>query len=167
MGKSTLVNKLVGLEKSITSDVPGTTRDTVSTETIMGGIPVTLIDTAGIHLSENKIELEGIKRSYKEIDASDLIINLFCDGSEVVDINEDMDQIYVYNKVDSFPYTGKNKSVFPVSATTGKGIKSLIKHIEKKVGFLRVDAAEPLLTTIRQKEAMGNISSCLSNALKF
>ena len=80
VGKSTLVNKLVGIEKSITSDVPGTTRDTVSTETIMGGIPVTLIDTAGIHLSENEIEMEGIKRSYKEIETADLIINLFCNG---------------------------------------------------------------------------------------
>ena len=65
------------------------------------------------------------------------------------------------------PYTGKNKNVFPISAATGKGLKSLTKHIEKKVGFLRVDAAEPLLTTIRQKEAMSNISSCLSTALKF
>ena len=167
VGKSTLVNKLVGLEKSITSDVPGTTRDTVSTETIMGGIPVTLIDTAGIHHSENKIELEGIKRSYKEIDASDLIINLFCDGSEPVDIKEDIDQLLVYNKVDCLPYTGKNKNVFPVSATTGEGINLLIKHIQKKVGFFRVDAAEPLLTTIRQKEAMGNIISCLSTALRF
>ena len=41
--------------------------------------------------------------------------------SEVVDINEDKDQIYVYNKIDSLPYTGKNKNVFPISATTGKG----------------------------------------------
>ena len=47
------------------------------------------------------------------------------------------------------------------------GINLLIKHIQKKVGFFRVDAAEPLLTTIRQKEAMGNIISCLSDALRF
>ena len=167
VGKSTLVNKLVGIDKSITSSIPGTTRDTISTETIIGGIPVTLIDTAGIHLSENEIEIEGIKRSYGEIETAYLIINLFYHGSELVDINEDKNQIYVYNKVDSFPYTGKNKSVFPISATTGRGLKSLTEHIEKKVGFLRVDAAEPLLTTIRQKEAMGNISSCLSTALKF
>ena len=65
------------------------------------------------------------------------------------------------------PYTGKNESVFPVSAATGKGLTRLIKHIEKKVGFLKVDAAEPLLTTIRQKDAMGNISSCLSTAINL
>ncbi len=167
VGKSTLVNKLLGLEKSITSGVPGTTRDTVSTETNIGGIPVTLIDTAGIHQSEDQIELEGIKRSYREIESADLVINLFCDGSEAIDIVEDKDQIYVYNKVDSLPYTGKNKDVFPVSATTGEGLTSLISHIEKKVGFLRVDASEPLLTTVRQKEAMANIVSCLSATLRL
>jgi len=167
VGKSTLVNKLVGVEKSITSGVPGTTRDTISTETVMGGIPVTLIDTAGIHQSNDEIEAEGIKRSYKEIETADLIVNLFCRKSEVVDINEDKNQVYVYNKVDTFPYDGKNKNVFPVSAITGKGLKSLVKHIEKRVSFLRVDAAEPLLTTIRQKEAMSDISFYLSNALKL
>ena len=167
VGKSTLVNKLVGLEKSITSSVPGTTRDTISTETVIGGIPVTLVDTAGIHLSEDEIEVEGIKRSYREINTADLIINLFCHGSEVVDNISHKKQIYVYNKVDSRPYSGENKNVFPISATTGKGLKSLTKHIEKEVGFIRVDAAEPLLTTIRQKKAMGNISSCLSTALKL
>ncbi len=166
VGKSTLVNKLVGLEKSITSSVPGTTRDIVSTETIIGGVPVTLIDTAGIHPSENKIEMEGIKRSYEEIEAADLIINLFCHDSEVVDIVGERDQIFVYNKIDFMPYKGKSKKVFPISAKTGKGLTELFEHIEEKVSFVRVNAAEPLLTTIRQKEAMGNVSSCLSNALK-
>lgn len=167
VGKSTLVNKLVGLEKSIISDIPGTTRDTVSTETIIGGIPVTLIDTAGIHPSENEIELEGIKRSYKEIEASDFIVNLFSGESKPIDISGDIDQLLVYNKVDFLPYTGENKNVFPVSAATGEGLNLLMKHIQKKVGFFRADAAEPLLTTVRQKEAMGNIISCLSTALRF
>ena len=167
VGKSTLVNKLVGMEKSITSNVPGTTRDTVSTKTVIGGIPVTLVDTAGIHVSDNEIEIEGIKRSYEEIEKADIVINLFCGDSDVIDITGDKDQIYVYNKIDSLPYNGKNENIFPISATTGKGLASLTKHIEKKVGFLRVDAAEPLLTTIRQKEAMDNISSCLATAFKL
>ena len=167
VGKSTLVNKIVGVEKSITSDIPGTTRDTVSTETIIGGVPVTLVDTAGIHLSKNEIEAEGIRRSYKEIETADFVINLFCHESELVDIKQDRNQIYVYNKVDLLPYKGKDKNVFPVSAATGEGLTSLTKHIKKKVSFLRVDAAEPLLTTIRQKEAMGNVSSCLSIALRL
>ena len=112
VGKSTLVNKLVGIEKSIISDVPGTTRDIISTEIVMAGIPVTLIDTAGIHLSKNKVEMEGIRRSYKETETADLIINIFCSGSYAIDIGDFRDQILVYNKIDCLPYRGKTKMFF-------------------------------------------------------
>ena len=91
--------------------------------------------------------------------------NLFCFGSEPVDINSFTKQVLVYNKVDCLPYTGKNKNVFTISATTGKGLTSLTRRIEREVGFLGGDASEPLLTTIRQKEAMLEISSCLSRAI--
>tara|TARA_Y100000591_G_scaffold57270_1_gene45738 strand:- start:6692 stop:8011 length:1320 start_codon:yes stop_codon:yes gene_type:complete len=165
VGKSTIVNKILGIEKSITSDVPGTTRDLVSTETSLGGIPVTLVDTAGIHSAKNQIEKEGIKRSFEEIETADLVVSLFCPESEVVDINGFKDQIYVYNKRDIAPYQGKRKNVFSVSATKGTGVSNLVQHIEKRVGGSRTNAAESLLTTIRQKEAMLEVSSCLSRAI--
>ena len=84
--------------------------------------------------------------------------------SEVVDINEFKDQIFVYNKRDITPYKGKKENVFSVSATKGTG-KKPSQHIEKRIGGSRTNAAESLLTTIRQKEAMLEISSCLSRAI--
>ena len=165
VGKSTLVNKILGVEKSITSDEPGTTRDLVSTETSLGGIPVTLVDTAGIHSAENQIEREGIKRSFQEIKTADLVVSLFCPKSEIVDITGLRDQIYVYNKRDITPYQGKKKNIFSVSATKGTGVRNLVQHIEKRIGGSRTNAAESLLTTIRQKEAMLEVSSCLSRAI--
>jgi len=165
VGKSTLVNKILGIEKSITSDLPGTTRDLVSTETSLGGIPVTLVDTAGIHPARNRIEKEGIKRSFEEIKTADLIVSLFCSKSEIVDINGFKEQIYVYNKRDLTPYQGKKENVFSVSATKGTGVSKLVQHIEKRIGGSRTNAAESLLTTIRQKEAMLEVSSCLSRAI--
>jgi len=167
VGKSTLVNKILGIEKSIISNVPGTTRDTISTETTIGGIPTTLVDTAGIHLSENEIEKEGIKRSFKEIKSADLVVLLFCDGVEVVDINEDIEKIFVYNKIDLQPYTGEDRKVIPISASTGQGITSLVKQIKKRLGLLKANAAEPLITTIRQKSAMEKVSTSLSKTLKL
>ncbi len=167
VGKSTLVNKILGIEKSIISNVPGTTRDTISTETTIGGIPTTLVDTAGIHLSENEIEKEGIKRSFKEIKSADLVVLLFCDGVEVVDINEDIEKIFVYNKIDLQPYTGEDRKVIPISASTGQGIASLVKQIRKRLGLLKANAAEPLITTIRQKSAMEKVSTSLSKTLKL
>ena len=167
VGKSTLVNRILGVEKSITSDVPGTTRDLVSTETSLGGIPVTLVDTAGIHSSKNQIEKEGIKRSFEEIKTADLIVSLFCPDSEVVDFGEFNNQIFVYNKQDITPYQGKKENVFSVSATKGTGVNYLLDHLEKRIGGSRTNAAESLLTTIRQKEAMLEVSSCLSKAVTF
>ncbi len=165
VGKSTLVNKILGIEKSITSNIPGTTRDLVSTETTMKGIPVTLVDTAGIHSTDDKIEKEGIKRSFKEIETADLVVSLFCDKTEAVDIKQLTNQIFVYNKVDITPYTGKKKDVFAVSATKETGLDRLIMHIEERIGAARSNAAESLLTTIRQKEAMLEVSSCLSRSI--
>ena len=131
----------------------------VSTETTLGGIPVTLVDTAGIHSAKNNVEKEGIKRSFEEIKTADLVVSLFCPKSEVVDIKELNDQIYVYNKKDVAPYSGKKKNVFSISATKGTGVNYLIQHIEKRIGGSRVNASESLLTTIRQKEAMLEVSS--------
>ncbi len=165
VGKSTLVNKILGVEKSITSSTPGTTRDLVSTEITLKGVPVTLVDTAGIHSAKNQIEKEGIKRSFKEINAADLVVSLFCHDLEVVDIKQLKKKIYVYNKTDIAPYSGKRKNVFSVSATRGTGLSRLIRHIEKRVGGVRSNAAEPLLTTIRQKKAMLEVSSCLSKSI--
>ena len=167
VGKSTLVNKILGVEKSITSNTPGTTRDLVSTETAIGGLPVTLVDTAGIHSAKNQIEKEGIKRSFEEIKTADLVISLFCFESEIVDIKELKDQIFVYNKTDITPYKGNKKDVFSVSATKGTGVDCLVQNIEKRIGGARVNAAESLLTTIRQKEAMLEVSLCLSRSLEL
>ncbi len=165
VGKSTLVNRILGVEKSITSDIPGTTRDLISTETLLGGTPVTLVDTAGIHPTKSQIEKEGIKKSFEEIKTADLVVSLFCLESEVVDISGFSEQIYVYNKTDIKPYIGEKKNVFSISATKGTGVKQLVRHIEKKIGNSKTDAAEPLLTTIRQKEAMVEVSSCLTRAI--
>jgi tRNA modification GTPase len=164
VGKSTLVNKILGVEKSITSNAPGTTRDVVSTETSLGGVPVTLIDTAGIHSAKNQIEKEGIKRSFEEIKTANLVVSVFCPESETVDIKDFRNQICVYNKRDITPYKGKKENVFSISATKGTGVSDLVQHIEKRIGGSRTDAAESLLTTIRQKEAMLEVSSCLSRA---
>tara|TARA_B100000900_G_scaffold186840_1_gene158342 strand:- start:6956 stop:7381 length:426 start_codon:yes stop_codon:yes gene_type:complete len=95
------------------------------------------------------------------------VVSVFCSGTETVDIVDFRDQIYVYNKIDITPYTGNEKNVFSVSATKGTGVGCLVQHIEKKIGSSRTNAAESLLTTIRQKEAMLKVSSCLSRAINL
>ena len=164
VGKSTLANKILGVEKSITNKTPGTTRDLVFTETTIEGVPTTFVDTAGIHDTKNEIEAEGIKRSLTEIKASDIIVSLFCHNLEVVDIKELKQEIFVYNKEDVKPYSGTNKNVFSVSAINNTGVKHLMKHIKKRVGLLKKNSAEPLITTIRQKDSIDKIHTTVSVA---
>lgn len=81
VGKSSLLNGLLGYERAIVSDVEGTTRDTVEEVVNIQGIPLRLIDTAGVRDSEDKIEQQGIIRSEKQIELADLIIEVV-DGSK-------------------------------------------------------------------------------------
>lgn len=79
-GKSTLMNRLAGRERSIVSSTPGTTRDTVEETVAVRGIPVCLVDTAGLRDARSPVEREGIRRARKEIDRADWIL-LVLDGS--------------------------------------------------------------------------------------
>ena len=167
VGKSTLGNKILGLEKSITSDAPGTTRDLISTETVLGGIPITIIDTAGIHKTKNPVEAEGIKRSLDEIKSSDFVVSIFCHDIQPVDIKELKGVILVHNKEDVSPYKGQKKNVFSVSATKGTGVNRLLNHIHKKALGVNQNAAEPLITTLRQKEALKEVEACLSRSQRL
>ncbi len=74
VGKSSLLNAMLGEERAIVTSIPGTTRDAVSEHLSLKGIPVRLVDTAGFRISKNKIELEGIRRARTEIDKADLVI---------------------------------------------------------------------------------------------
>lgn len=73
-GKSSLLNLLLGYDRAITSDIPGTTRDTIEEDVTLRGIPVTLVDTAGIRESEDAIEASGVERARKSIECSQVVI---------------------------------------------------------------------------------------------
>ena len=81
VGKSTLLNHLLGEERAIVSSRPGTTRDTVEGHAVFGGRSVRLVDTAGIRDSEDVIELEGISKTKQKIQDANLVL-LVVDGSD-------------------------------------------------------------------------------------
>lgn len=81
VGKSSLLNALTGREKAIVTDIPGTTRDLITDTIHIGGIPINLIDTAGIREPQNIIEKEGVQRAWDKITQADVII-IMLDGSK-------------------------------------------------------------------------------------
>ena len=169
-GKSTLLNCLLGEDRAIVTDIPGTTRDLIEGTSTWGGQKVRLVDTAGLRDSNDTIELEGIKRARKVVTEADVV--LFVVDSTEKDLNEEKQMydalgidkvIVVFNKVDQcaevkkapFPYSEVSVEI---SALTGAGHSELIDLACSF--FPKKDAQEGLVLT-RQRQF-----ECLSSMVK-
>ena len=137
VGKSSLFNRLLQQDRAIVTDIPGTTRDTVSEATSLEGIPVQLVDTAGIRQGQDVIESLGIERSYQAMADADLTLlvldwsgELTADDQELLAKLQDRRPLLVVNKCDlSRRLHGVSDDFLSVSAVTGDGIASLKKGI--------------------------------------
>ncbi|MEK9643121.1 MAG: tRNA uridine-5-carboxymethylaminomethyl(34) synthesis GTPase MnmE [Paracoccaceae bacterium] len=123
VGKSSLLNKLAGREAAITSEIEGTTRDVVEVRMDLNGLPVTLLDTAGIRATNDVIEGLGIERALERAVKADLALILTDDGGLPDGVDEIGDKIFVFTKGD---LTGNKDAV---SVRTGAGIDELIDKI--------------------------------------
>ena len=165
VGKSTLVNKLLNNNKILTSATPGTTRDVISTDITMSGFQFSFVDTAGIHATKNKIEAAGILKTKEEMKNADIIISVFSNDTQAVDLAEDKRVILVYNKDDLESYKGTKKNVFSVSAITGKGTDLLKNKIVDLAYTLKKNNSHPLITTLRQKDSLTKAKESLARAI--
>ncbi|WP_338287035.1 tRNA uridine-5-carboxymethylaminomethyl(34) synthesis GTPase MnmE [Luteolibacter sp. LG18] len=105
VGKSSLLNRLLGYERAIVSEVAGTTRDTIEETVNLGGIPLRLIDTAGVRQAGDRIEEEGIRRTVRQIEAADLLLEVADAGQarpsiRPADVPEGTRHLLVLNKAD-------------------------------------------------------------------
>ena len=133
-GKSSLLNCLTQENTAIISDVAGTTRDVVKEDIVLQGIPVRLLDTAGIHDTDNPIEQQGIEKALTLKAQADVVLHVV-DGSEGEPTsNQETKEITVINKSDLLSLGGENSNnkVY-VSALQKQGIESLIQIIVDKV----------------------------------
>ena len=167
VGKSTLLNALIGKDRAITSDMPGTTRDTVDADIVLGGIPVTLIDTAGIRSASSGVESAGIKRSFDEIKNADLLINVVTSEDGVAEKTQTINTVIVFNKIDLVVPSKKMTDIIPVSALLGDGIAGLKNTIKEKLISKNTPGSDIVLTTRRQKIAITGCKNSLSASLKY
>lgn len=124
-GKSTLLNVLAGREAAITSERAGTTRDVIEVRMDIGGLPVTLIDTAGLRDTDDEVERIGIDRGVKRAGAADLRIFLRADPDEVIE-GAKPDDVIRLSKADLWKLPG-------ISSKTGFGLNELIAEVEHKL----------------------------------
>jgi tRNA modification GTPase len=144
-GKSSLLNALAGHEAAIVTDIAGTTRDVLRERIQLDGMPLHIIDTAGLRESDNSIEKEGIRRAHEEIQKADKILLLIdARESETEDLLKtlptNIDITKVYNKIDllgissGIKQTESGYSCY-LSIKTGNGMDLLKQHLKQSVGF--------------------------------
>lgn len=173
VGKSSLLNTLTGEERAIVTPYPGTTRDIVDGPASVHGIPLRLLDTAGLRMTEDVAEEEGIKRMYRSIDMAELVL-LVLDGSaplteedkEILAHTVNKKRIIVINKMDLGKVIEKdlNAQGSPTvwtSATRGGGIEELKKTIRQTIlgpgnspSLMGEGKREAVVTNVRHKAAL-------------
>jgi tRNA modification GTPase len=172
VGKSSLFNRLLDESRTIVTEIPGTTRDTVSEFINIAGIPVELIDTAGIRQTGDVVEVEGIKRARKEIENADLVLALVdMTDTEILDDIRSLTEalgpvnyILLANKADLIDETMLEArkialaeyNPLPISAKTGIGLEQLRDLIIKSSGIVKKSGLrdETIITNVRHRDAL-------------
>jgi len=183
VGKSSLLNALLKEERAIVTPIPGTTRDVIEEVLNIHGIPVRLMDTAGLRKSEDLIEHEGVRRAKERVADSDFVL-LMLDGSrefddtdrEIFEETEAKKRVVVINKNDLPPRISlekvkkrlKDEPVISISALKNEGIEDLKKTIFNSLLHrdVRATPGHLVLANIRHKTILSHLRDDLSNALK-
>jgi len=170
-GKSSLLNTLAGRDSAIVTDIAGTTRDVLREEINIDGMPLHVIDTAGLRESSDIVEQEGIKRTWKEIDQADRALLLVDDK---YGITEDDDKIrqrlpksleitLIHNKIDlSNSAASINDNEIALSAKTGDGVDLLRDHLKKIMGYTGLTEGV-FLARRRHLDALIRAKECVLN----
>ncbi len=174
VGKSSLLNQLLGHDRAIVSPMAGTTRDTIEETANVRGIPVVFIDTAGLRIAKDDIESEGIRRSRESLARAELILHVL-DGSEPITsedellLNEfaDKKRILVRNKVDlPVRLSSDGSSFVDVCCITGNGIEQLKDAIKSLVWSGAVNAEMSQVTiNSRHQDALRRAREAAQRAL--
>lgn len=171
-GKSSLLNALVGQDRAIVSDVPGTTRDVVEGSIVLAGVPVRILDTAGIETPRDGIEAEGIRRSRRAMDESEILL-VVLDGSVEPDrcvLAETAGRSRVLVRAKSDLQANEAAEALPeaqpVSAVTGEGMEALRERLTREVE-LRAGASGDeggIVASVRQIELLQSLCADLTSA---
>jgi tRNA modification GTPase len=168
-GKSTLLNTLAQRDVAIVSDTPGTTRDVIEVALDLSGVPVVLIDTAGIRETSDPVEMAGVRRAMARAETADLVLLLEASGGMPISLPTREGQAVwrILTKADLIDSDSKRslnqQDSLSISAKTGAGIDELLKRLSKEAECF---AGEPaLVTRERQRVALRDAAERISSAL--
>ena len=177
VGKSTLMNLLSGYEKSIVTDIPGTTRDVVEDTVLVGNVLLRLSDTAGLRDTDDKVEKIGVDRTKKRLEQCGLLLAVFDNSRELDD--DDMQLLEtaaqvptiaiinktdLENQLDISVIESKVKNIITISAARGEGREAIIEAVEKIAGTDRLNPSEGILSNERQRANVRNALASVREA---
>lgn len=178
VGKSTLMNLLSGCQKSIVTDIPGTTRDVVEESVNIGDVILRLADTAGVRETEDIIEKAGVERTYDRLYSAGLVLAVFDSSSPLsetdyllVDKMKGMPAVAIINKTDldsniDKEYLNSNfKHLVEISAVTQDGIEKLNQEIGKVLRLSDISTSGAMLANERQYHCVLRAHKLLQEAL--
>ena len=164
VGKSTLLNRLVGDDRAMVSDIAGTTRDTIEESVVIDGIRFRFVDTAGIRATDDKLERMGIERTLKAVEKAQIIINM-CEptgGFEQITLTESQFEIRVVNKADTV--TEQNLDALYISARENIGIDALRSALACTIDTSNLYRGEAIVSNLRHYEALEAAYTALTAA---
>lgn len=175
-GKSSLLNQLAGVDAAIVTNVPGTTRDVLRERIHLDGLPLHIIDTAGLRAAPDVVEREGIRRAQVEIAQADRILLLQGDDEPAANLQDflpelaaDLPITRIRNKIDLSGHTPQiiettSQTEIYLSAKTGAGLDLLREHLKASLGFQAVESGQ-FLARRRHLEALAAAQASVEQAL--
>ena len=175
VGKSSLFNALLNANRAIVTAIPGTTRDLLTEQADLGGLSLSLIDTAGVRETADVVEQEGVARAKASIGVADLTIVLLdrsrpltMDDRELIGITSSRPRVVAWNKIDLPPALPLEPldpiQAVAISATTGKGIDKLIAAMSSTLGSVEIPRDQPQVTNIRHVALLERARESLERA---
>lgn len=179
-GKSTLLNALLNEEKAIVSDIPGTTRDFIEDELVLGGVSFRFIDTAGLRETTDKIESLGVQRTQEQMKKASLIIYLFdLQNITIEELKDDfalledieVPHLKVGNKIDAakselLTYLKDFPEVLTISAKTQENLDTLRNHLLEAVQADSFETDQTMVTNLRHYQGLQKTHESLNKVLE-
>jgi tRNA modification GTPase len=155
VGKSSLLNTLAKRDVAIVSEEAGTTRDVLEVHLDLGGLPVTLTDTAGLREAESKVEAEGVRRALARTEQADVVLWLVDATAPIWELPAALEirtAICVLNKIDLERGFTPHRDCLQISARTGQGLDRLVEALEEQAAHVaETGLASPLMTRARHR----------------
>lgn len=177
VGKSTLMNLLSGSERSIVTDIPGTTRDVVEDTVLVGDVILRLSDTAGLRSTNDEIEKIGVEKARKCLEQCGLLLAVLDNSRELNDEDfsllkeaKNVPTIVIINKTDLVGKLDTDKiadycdNIIKVSAASGEGKEEIISAVRKIAGTDKLNPSEGILSNERQRTAVVNALRSVTEA---